>query len=56
MIGGVPGVAPAKVIIIGAGIVGTEAAKMAAGLGAQVILFDINLERPRYLSEVLPKT
>ena len=55
LIGGVPGVAPAKVIIIGAGIVGTEAAKMAAGLGAQVILFDINLERLRYLSEVLPK-
>ena len=55
LIGGVPGVAPAKVIIIGAGIVGTEAAKMAAGLGAQVILFDINLERVRYLREVLPK-
>ena len=55
LIGGVPGVTPAKVIIIGAGIVGTEAAKMAAGLGAQVILFDINLERLRYLSEVLPK-
>lgn len=55
LIGGVPGVAPAKVIIIGAGIVGTEAAKMAAGLGAQVILFDINLDRLRYLSEVLPK-
>ena len=55
LIDGVPGVAPAKVIIIGAGIVGTEAAKMAAGLGAQVILFDINLERLRYLSEVLPK-
>ena len=55
LIGGVPGVAPAKVIIIGAGIVGTEAAKMAAGLGAQVILFDISLERLRYLSEVLPK-
>ena len=55
LIGGVPGEAPAKVIIIGAGIVGTEAAKMAAGLGAQVILFDINLERLRYLSEVLPK-
>ena len=55
LIGGVPGVAPAKVMIIGAGIVGTEAAKMAAGLGSQVILFDINLERLRYLSEVLPK-
>ena len=47
LIGGVPGVAPAKVIIIGARIVGTEAAKMAAGLGAQVVLFDINLERLR---------
>lgn len=54
LLGGVPGVAPAKVLIIGGGVVGTEAAKMAAGLGAQVYLFDINLDRLRYLSEVLP--
>ncbi|MGB1971979.1 MAG: alanine dehydrogenase [Flavobacteriaceae bacterium] len=54
LLGGIPGVAPAKVVIIGGGVVGTEAAKMAAGLGAQVFLFDINLDRLRYLSEVLP--
>ena len=41
-------------MIIGAGVVGTEAAKMAAGLGAQVVLLDINLDRLRYLSEILP--
>lgn len=54
LLGGVPGSAPAKVMIIGAGVVGTEAGKMAAGLGAQVLLLDINLNRLRYLSEVLP--
>lgn len=54
LLGGVPGVAPSNVMIIGAGVVGTEAAKMAAGLGANVILFDVNLDRLRYLSEVLP--
>ena len=54
LLGGVPGSAPAKVMIIGAGVVGTEAAKMASGLGAQVLLLDINLDRLRYLSEVLP--
>jgi len=54
LLGGVPGSAPGKVMIIGAGVVGTEAAKMAAGLGAQVLLLDINLDRLRYLSEVLP--
>lgn len=55
LLGGVPGVSPAKVLILGGGVVGTEAAKMAAGLGAQVIILDINLDRMRYLSEVLPK-
>lgn len=55
LLGGVPGSAPAKVMIIGAGVVGTEAAKMAAGLGAQVLLLDINLDRLRYLSEILPQ-
>ena len=54
LLGGVPGVKPANVMIIGGGVVGTEAAKMAAGLGANVSLLDINLNRLRYLSEVLP--
>jgi len=54
LLGGVAGVRPANVMIIGGGIVGTEAAKMAAGLGAQVTVLDINLDRLRYLSEVLP--
>ena len=47
LLGGVAGVSPAKVVIIGGGIVGTEAAKMAAGLGANVFIFDINLNRSR---------
>ncbi len=55
LLGGVPGSTPAKVMIIGAGVVGTEAAKMAAGLGAKVLLLDINLDRLRYLNEILPK-
>lgn len=54
LLGGVPGVKPAKVVILGGGVVGIQAAKMAAGLGAQVILMDINLERLRYLADVLP--
>lgn len=54
LLGGVAGVSPAKVVIIGGGVVGTEAAKMAAGLGAQVFLFDINLNRLRQLGEILP--
>ena len=52
--GGVPGVKPAKVLILGGGVVGTQAAKMASGLGAQVIIFDTNLARLRYLTDVLP--
>lgn len=55
LIGGVPGVAPANVLVLGGGIVGTEAAKMAAGMGANVTVFDINSERLIYLNEVLPK-
>lgn len=55
LLGGVPGVAPAKVLILGGGIVGTEAAKMAAGLGADVTLLDISLDRLRYLSDIMPK-
>ncbi|MFK8165707.1 MAG: alanine dehydrogenase [Lewinella sp.] len=54
LLGGVPGVKPAKVVILGGGIVGIQAAKMAAGLGAQVILMDINLDRLRYLADILP--
>jgi alanine dehydrogenase len=54
LLGGVPGVEPATVLILGAGVVGTNAAKVAAGLGAHVILMDVNLERLRYLSDVMP--
>ena len=54
LIGGVPGVAPANVLILGGGIVGTEAAKMAAGLGANVTIFDVSADRLRYLTEILP--
>ena len=54
LLGGVPGVLPAKVLIIGGGIVGTEAAKMAAGLGADVTIMDISLKRLRYLDDIMP--
>ncbi len=54
LLGGVPGVEPATVVILGGGIVGTNAAKMASGLGAKVYLLDINLERLRYLSDIMP--
>ena len=54
LLGGVPGVLPAEVLIIGGGVVGTNAAKMAAGLGAHVTLLDVSLDRLRYLSDVLP--
>jgi alanine dehydrogenase len=54
LLGGVPGVAPAKVVVLGGGIVGINAAKMAAGLGATVVVLDISLERLRYLSDVMP--
>src|SRR5690606_33986413 len=54
LLGGVPGVAPAGVVIRGGGIVGINAAKMAAGLGARVTLLDVSLERLRYLSDVMP--
>ena len=55
LLGGVPGVLPAKVVILGGGIVGINAAKMAAGMGAIVIILDISLERLRYLSDVMPR-
>jgi alanine dehydrogenase len=54
LLGGVPGVAPANVLILGGGIVGTNAARMAAGLAANVALMDIDLDRLRYLDEVMP--
>ncbi|QZE13464.1 alanine dehydrogenase [Halosquirtibacter laminarini] len=54
LMGGVAGVPPAKVLVIGGGIVGTEAAKMAAGLGADVTIMDVNLKRLRYLDDVMP--
>ena len=54
LLGGVPGVPPGKVLILGGGIVGTQAAKMAAGLGAMVTILDVNLTRLRYLSDVMP--
>ena len=54
LLGGVPGVAAANVLILGGGVVGLNAAKMAAGLGAKVTLLDVSLERLRYLSDVLP--
>ncbi len=53
LLGGVPGVYPSRVVIIGAGTVGTNAAQIALGMGAQVTLIDVNLDRLRYLSEVL---
>lgn len=54
LLGGVPGVLPGKVLILGGGIVGVNAAKMAAGLGARVSIMDISLSRLRYLSDVMP--
>jgi alanine dehydrogenase len=54
LLGGVPGVAPANVAILGGGVVGANAAKVAAGLGANVTILDINLDRLRYLDDVMP--
>jgi alanine dehydrogenase len=55
LLGGVPGVLPANVVILGGGIVGANAAKVAAGLGANVAILDINLDRLRYLDDVMPR-
>jgi len=55
LLGGVPGVAPAEVVILGGGVVGINAAKIAAGMGAHVMILDISLDRLRYLDDVLPK-
>jgi alanine dehydrogenase len=54
LLGGVPGVAPAEVVILGAGVVGSNACLMAAGLGARVTVLDVNLNRLRFLSEIMP--
>jgi alanine dehydrogenase len=54
LLGGVPGVEPGNVLVIGGGVVGTNAAKMAAGLGARVTILDTSLHRLRYLSDVMP--
>ncbi len=55
LLGGVPGVMPAKVLILGGGVVGTNAAKIAAGMGADVTIMDVNINRLRYLDDVMPK-
>lgn len=54
LLGGVPGVEPATVLVLGGGIVGSNAAKVAAGMGARVIIMDVNLDQLRYLSDVMP--
>lgn len=54
LLGGVPGVLPAEVLVLGGGVVGTHAAKMAAGLGANVTLLDVSLDRLRYLEDIMP--
>jgi len=55
LLGGVPGVQPATVLVLGGGVVGTHAAQMACGLGAKVYLLDTNLDRLRHLAEIMPK-
>lgn len=55
LLSGVPGVGPAEVIIIGGGVVGKSAAKIAAGLGANVTILDINIDRLRHLEDIMPK-
>jgi alanine dehydrogenase len=55
LLSGVPGVAPATVMVLGGGVVGANAAKTAAGLGANVYILDVNLDRLRYLDDVMPK-
>lgn len=54
LLGGVPGVLPAEVLVLGGGVVGANAAKMAAGLGASVTLLDLSLDRLRYLADIMP--
>lgn len=54
LLGGVPGVTPGKVMVLGAGVVGIQAAKMAAGLGAHVTILDISMKRLRYVNDIMP--
>ncbi|MEM0541770.1 alanine dehydrogenase [Flavobacterium sp. j3] len=54
LLGGVPGVPPGRVLVLGAGVVGVQAAKMAAGLGAHVTILDTNMKRLRYVNDVMP--
>lgn len=54
LLGGVPGVPPGKVLVLGAGTVGIQAAKMAAGLGAHVTIMDVNMNRLRYVNDIMP--
>ncbi len=54
LLGGVPGVPPAEVVVLGGGVVGTNAAKIAAGMGANVVIVDVSLDRLRYLDDVMP--
>ena len=54
LLGGVPGVAPAHIAIIGGGVVGANAAKVAAGFGADIVVLDVNMERLRYLDDIMP--
>jgi alanine dehydrogenase len=54
LLGGVPGVAPANILVLGAGVVGYNAAKVAAGMGANVTIMDISLDRLRYIDDVMP--
>ncbi|MFH1023110.1 MAG: alanine dehydrogenase [Planctomycetota bacterium] len=55
LLSGVPGVAACRILIIGGGVVGTNAAKIAAGLGAEVVVLDVDLERLRYLEDIMPR-
>ncbi len=55
LLGGIPGVAPANILILGGGVVGANAAKVAAGLGGEVTVMDLDLNRLRYLEDIMPK-
>ncbi|WP_431137712.1 NAD-binding protein, partial [Psychroserpens mesophilus] len=54
LLGGVPGVSPGRVLVLGAGTVGIQAAKMAAGLGAHVTIMDVSMKRLRYVNDIMP--
>src|SRR5699024_11185110 len=55
LLGGIPGVEPAKVLVLGGGVVGVNAAKIAAGMGADVSIMDVDMTKLRYLDDILPK-